>query len=279
MLSDTGAAYTAFDSALRKSLAGIAQFTTHDVAADTSWTSDAADLIIAVGMKATEAALGRTDVPVLAVMVPKAGYEALLGRGSSQQRLKPTSAIYINQPWLRQIDFIRVVLPRRSKIGVLYSPVVVQRELDDMRAAATARGMKLHTHQVSSPESLFATLDTLLNDDEVLLAIPDSAIYNPGNMRNILLSSYRARIPLVGISQAYVTAGALGAVYSSPEQLAHQSAGMVRSFAKSGDLPGVRYPEDFSVAVNLQVARSLGIGLASQEEIRTRMIEYGEGMR
>ena len=42
-------------------------------------------------------------------------------------------------------------------------------------------------------------------------------------MRNILLTSYRRGVPLVGLSQAYVNAGALAAIFSTTEQLAEQT--------------------------------------------------------
>jgi ABC-type uncharacterized transport system substrate-binding protein len=117
----------------------------------------------------------------------------------------------------------------------------------------------------------------MLNSSDVLLAVPDSEIYSSSNVRNILLTSYRHKVPLIGISQAYVNAGALGAIFSTPEQLAEQAGNIISSFFRERKLPGPQYPASFGIALNLQVARSLGIELDSPEAIRGRMAEAGEG--
>jgi ABC-type uncharacterized transport system substrate-binding protein len=124
---------------------------------------------------------------------------------------------------------------------------------------------------VRSGERLFSTLDVLLENADVLLALPDNTIYNSITIRNIMLSAYRAGIPFVGLSQSYVTAGAVGAVYSSPEQMADQVATSTLSFAHTGKLPESQYSRDFTISLNADVARSIGIELPSSSAVRQRM--------
>ena len=137
--------------------------------------------------------------------------------------------------------------------------------------------MSLNAQSTRPAENLFATLESVLNSSDVLLVIPDSEIYSSSNVRNILLTSYRYQVPLIGISQAYVNAGALGAIFSIPEQLAGQTVEMIIFFARSRRLPDPQYPVLFSISLNQQVARSLGIALDSPEAIRERMDKAGEG--
>jgi ABC-type uncharacterized transport system substrate-binding protein len=231
------------------------------------------DLIVAVGSKATELALTNSNAPLLSIMVPKAGYDALLDKHSPQKLPKTVSAIYLDQPWSRQLNFIQAALPKHNIVGVLYSPnthIVLPR---------LPRGMSLNAKSVRSTDILFDTLENILISSDVLLVIPDSEIYSSNNVRNILLTSYRYKVPLIGISQAYVNAGALGAIFSTPEQLAEQAGEMIDSFAKSRQLPEPQYPLLFSISLNQQVARSLGIVLDSQEVILERMNKGGEGGR
>lgn len=229
------------------------------------------DLVVAVGSKATELAVTNFNAPLLSTMVPKAAYEALLD-GHSSRLSKTASAIYLDQPWSRQLNFIQALLPKHNIVGVLYSPntpIVLPR---------LPRGMSLNA-QSATAENLFAALENVLNSSDVLLAIPDSEIYSSSKVRNILLTSYRYKVPLIGISQAYVNAGALGAIFSTPEQLAVQAGKTIVSFARSRNLPEPQYPELFKISLNLQVARSLGIVLDSQEVILERMNKGGEGGR
>ena len=274
--SDSSPPYQQFSSALNKALA--ASKADVNVSASEAGSGTNADLVVAVGIKATESALAHLDSPVLGVMIPKLGYEALLKKLPPQQRLRAASAIYIDQPWERQLDFIRAALPKHRKIGLLYSPDTLI-DISSLRSNAKAHGLLLSARPVQSNETLFAALDAVLGVSDVLLAIPDSAIYNSSNVRNILLTSYRRNAPLIGISQAYVNAGALGAIYATPEQQAEQAVKAIVSFVKDRRLPEPQYPDSYSVGLNQQVAHSLGIVLDSPEAIRERMKEAEEGRR
>ena len=275
VMSDSTPPYQQFSVALNKALVeNNADVTIIESQADAASRSNGGakiDLVIAVGMKATEFAITDFDAPLLSTMIPRAGYEMLREKHSSLRSSNAVSAIYLDQPWERQLSFIRAALPRHSVVGVLYSPdtpIVLPR---------LPQGMSLNAKSVSSAKTLFATLENILNSSDVLLVIPDSEIYSSSNVRNILLASYRQRVPLIGVSQAYVNAGALCAIFSTPEQLAEQVAKAIISFSSDRQLPGPQYPESFSIGINNQVARSLGIEIASPDVIRKRMEKAGEG--
>lgn len=276
VLSENNAPYQKFSSTLHAALAA----NKGDVEIVEVQPGQGANvgMVVAVGMKATEAALSGFDVPVLGVMIHQAGYESLLEGLPARKAGKETSALYLNQPWERQLDFLQAVLPTRLRIGLLHS-ADTHLELASLRRSFTERGLTLTAQPVRSPELLFNALDELLNGTDVLLSIPDNAIYNASNVRNILLTSYRHKVPLIGISQAYVNAGALCAIFSTPEQLAEQTGATLVSFARTGRLPEPQYPASYSIALNHQVARSLGIYLPSPEEIRERMNKARGGKR
>ncbi len=276
VLSENTPPYQKFSAALSAALA--ANKGEVDIAVAPPDQKENASLVVAVGMKATESALADFNAPVLGVMIHKASYEDLLGRTTAQKRSEETSAIYLNQPWDRQLDFIQAALPNRRKIGLLHSPDT-HLELASLRESFTERGLTLIAQPVRSAELLFPALDDLLSKTDVLLSIPDNAIYNASNVRNILLTSYRHKVPLIGISQAYVNAGALCAIFSTPEQLAEQTAGALVYFARNKRLPEPEYSTLYSIALNHQVAHSLGIVLSSPETIRERMSKAKERRR
>ena len=270
VMSDSAGPYQQFSSALGKALETSKANVT--VIESSSGKETGASLVIAVGMKAMELAINKFDAPVLGVMIPRMGYEALADRYHARYRSKPISAIYLDQSWDRQLNFIKATLPKHKTVGILYSP--------DTRITLPRlpRGMSLNA-QSASAENLFDALENILINSDVLLVVPDSEIYSSSNVRNILLTSFRRKTPLIGISQAYVNAGALGAIYSTPEQIARQTVETVISFSRDGQLPEPRYPESFDISLNLQVARSLGIVLDSPATIHERMDKAGEGMQ
>lgn len=214
------------------------------------------DLIVAVGLKSAAMALN-SRVPVLNVLVSKAGFERLLHELPAQREKNIFSAIYLDQPSKRQIDLITAALPDAKKIGLLFSAGSIN--IAGLRMAVAETRLALNEQAMESAESLYRDLHSLLQRSDVLLAVPDTQIYNASTMRNILLETYRSGIPVVGFSPAYVRAGALCAVFSTPEQIAAQAALQVMQFAETGHLPAPQYPSEFEVMVNPQVARSLGV--------------------
>ena len=268
VMSDSSLPYQQFAASFSKALA--ASHADVFVTESQSVSGSDIDLIVTVGMKASELAAAQTSAPVLAVMIPKAGFEELLSQAASQKISPSISAIYLDQPWGRQLDFLRAALPERRRIGLLHS-LDTRIDVARLRQDIARRGGTLSAQPVRSAERLFSGLDRVLDDIDVLLAIPDSMIYSSGNIRNILLTSYRHSVPLVGLSQSYVNAGALCAIFSTPEQLADQAGSAVSLFARSRRLPDSQYPAAFTIAVNQQVARSLGIALTSPEAIRSQM--------
>lgn len=224
-----------------------------------------ADLIVTVGVKAASWVAGKTRFPMLAAMVP-----SRFSLPESALRTQPFSALYLDQPWHRQVHFLRAALPERRRVGVLIS-AESRADMAGLRSDLSQHGGTLDDRTLRSNTGLFTELDDLLTDNDVLLAVPDGGIYNSNTIRNILLASYHRGIPLVGFSAAYVKAGALCAIFSTPEELAVQAGEMTQVFARTGRLPDAQYPTRYAVALNAEVARTLGITLPSAEALRTQI--------
>lgn len=214
------------------------------------------NLIVAVGMKSTALAMN-SAVPVLSIFVSKSGFEKLQRESPQHRDRQNFSAIYLEQPGKRQVDLIAAALPEAKNIGLLYSSLTP--DIASLRKAVAESRLMLRESKVDSPDSISRELQSILQHSDVLLAIPDAQIFNSMTMRNILLSTYHGGIPLVGYSMPYVRAGALCAVFSTPQQFAAQANAMIKQFAETGRLPSAQYATEFDVMVNQQVARSLGI--------------------
>ncbi len=255
VLSERGGAYQEFSDALRDALR--AQQVIVNVSDGNA--ADDADLIVAVGMKSASASVA-ANKPVLNVFVPKAGYDKLAKPAGGAR----SSAIYIDQPLERQVSLLVAALPKAGEVGVLYT--APPPGLSSLRRLLAERNLQLHEQAVGQ-NSLFDALEDVLAKSDVLLVLPDIEIYNAGTIRNILLAAYRKQVPLIGISQSYVKAGALCAIYSTPAQIAQQAAEAVGQFAASGKLPPSQYPKEFEVSVNAQVARSLDLPIKDAENL------------
>ncbi len=228
------------------------------------------DLVISVGMKAATSVAAGNAPAVLNVLVPKAGYEKLLHDFPARANSKNFSAIFLDQPIARQIRLIAAILPGKRHIGVLFDSVP-QDELVQLRQQMSRHGLSLHERVISPTLPLHDALQEVLQDSEVLLALPDSTVYNNSTLRNILLATYRSSVPLIGFSSGYVKAGALCAVFSTPAQIATQAAMAIQQFWETSALPTAQYPQLFEVMVNEQVGRSLGLSTKSPAELHNEM--------
>lgn len=223
----------------------------------------AGQLVVALGVEAaTELARSETRVPVLCAFVPSQSFEVIV-RANPRKGASPFSAIYLNQSFGRQLDLIQLALPQRQQIGVLLgghsSPQALF--LDD---EVRKRSLGLAQTQIDANEPMFAKLQMLLEASQVLLALPDPQVFNSGTLQNILLSALRAGVPVVSFSPAYVKAGALMAIYSTPVQVGRQAAQIARSVLQGKELPAPQYPRDFWIDVNVSLARSMNLDIDAQ---------------
>jgi putative ABC transport system substrate-binding protein len=238
----------------------IAQLYVSELAAGDLGAAQGAKVWITLGSDALARALQREGRPALvSALIPRLGFERLL-RDSSGKTAAPALAVYLDQPFGRQLDLARLVFPEARRVGVLWGPESTAQQAT-LLAAAQARGMDVVGGSVTASNTLFAGLKSVLDDADLLLAVADPQVYNSATISNILLATYRARVPVMAFSPAYVKAGALLAVYSTPRQIGVQAGALARTVLQGGALPASQYPSEFSVAVNEHVARSLGMVL------------------
>ncbi len=231
-----------------------------------SYAADAesADLILAVGVKSATLAV-KTRLPVLTVLVSKVTADALL----LQQPRKNTAAIYLDQPLARQVALLEAIFPHLQKVGILNADDSADRA--ELKHLLRSKKLKLLQQTLTPELSLANALEALLPSVEVLLALPDTLIYSSQNIRFILLSAYRNRVPLIGFSRNYVAAGALAAVFSTSTQIATQTAFTLVAFANNRSLMASQYPQDFDVLMNTQVARALNIPLQDTAQLKKQL--------
>lgn len=250
----------------------LVQLTVEELAA---YRGPAPRLYVSLGAEACRA-LGRpaAAAPVLCALLPRASFERVL-RDAGRRSGASFSALYLNQPVGRQLDLMRLALPQARRVGVLWGP---DSQISEtlLEAAAQARGLQVVGVSVRPDEPVFNGLKKILDESDLLLALADPQIYNSNSIQNILLASFRAQVPMLAFSPAYVRAGALMAVYSTPAQIGQQAGLMARGVLQGQPLGVPQYPLQFEVSVNEHVARSLGLRLdAGSMAERLRRQERG----
>lgn len=264
--SERGASYLAVSDAVQQDLqrtigayAVVAAYAPDGDAVE-ALLSRTPKVIVTLGAVALRTALAMdVRVPVVAALIPRTAFEKVL-REPGRKSTAPVYGIFLDQPFGRQLDLLRLVHPDARRVGVLWGPEsVLQRHL--LQAALAARGWSESAGVVGSNVTLGEATQRALDDADALLAVADPAVYNSTTVSNVLMASYRAKLGVFAFSPAYVKAGAIAALYSTPAQIGAQAAETVRVLVRGGPVPPMQYPSDFSVSVNEHVARSLGVSV------------------
>lgn len=270
VLGEAAAAYGEVADAIKNSLGSAAKVSVRSTAALAQAELDQANLIVAVGARAaTRLAALPGRAPLLVTLMPREGFDRLAAAGS-EGGARPMSAIHLDQPLGRQMALVRLALPEARRIGVLLGPATAPK-YDALAAAAQEHGLRLEARQVLRPGDLAPALLGLLPEIDLLLALPDPAVFNGETIQMILLSAYRHQRPLVGFSASYTRAGAVISLYSTPEQIGTQAADMLRAALANGRLPPPRYAREYRISVNPHVAHTLGLRLDSEQTLRQRL--------
>ncbi|MES9978727.1 MAG: ABC transporter substrate binding protein [Candidatus Thiodiazotropha sp. 6PLUC5] len=250
------------------------QSSNYDIVQDSSYDIESHNnyqLIVTLGIHAAIFARNNiTDADIISALIPKNNplIKEITQSGSQQ------SFLYLDQPLAHSLALIKALSSRFKNIGILVD-INDKSTVSTLTSAANDLDLTLYFEPIESSEFIGTALNNLLVKIDIFLATPDTNIHNKATVSNILLSNYRKRIPLIGFSSAYVKAGALAAVYSSPENIAHQVRdGIVTYFSDEPLDAEEQMSRYFSVLFNTDVARSLGFPIKSESKLKEQMMDY-----
>lgn len=185
------------------------------------------------------------------------------------------SILYMTQPYCRQIAFIHQLNSEWKTISIMKSK---EKPIDSKQLLKCANeyGLKVYIVSTDGEDNITGKIKHALHHSDVLLALPDSNIYNSRTVKNILMTSYRYRKPVIAFSKNFVSAGALAAIYSDTESIAMSASMLVeRHFYSAKPVAAINYPEKFDISINRQVFRALDIPIPDIDVIR-KTLQHNE---
>lgn len=276
LLSEQGGAYrevadsfVARAKQLAKKIPDI-EVTDVDAAALDAWRgARAPQLVVTVGTRAAQTLFdANLAVPTLRVLIARNMHESLQAKAKDANLNTPVTALYIEQQWQRQFDFVRHVLPKAQRVGAILGPAS-QRDVVKITGAATQQGFIPLLRILAAQGDTGSVFKKIAEQSDAVLAVPDPAVLTPSGAKWLLYTAYQQGIPVIGFSKAYVSAGALGAVFSTTAQMGRQAAEIATRLIQEGlaELGPAVYPAYFSVAINRSVARSLRLDVPDDAEL------------
>lgn len=179
--------------------------------------------------------------------------------------------IYINQPVIRYTKLFKILFPHDRTL-VLSTTKNNTKKIQQLKIASKNIGVIYNELKIKQDSNIAREFTNELSKGDVLLALPDTAIYNSSNAKSILLSTYHKDVPIIAYSKAFVKAGAIVGLYSSIDHVADKTAKTVNKIMKTGHQEQKEYyPDDFTIEINSAVANSLNINIDSESIIKRKL--------
>lgn len=214
-------------------------------------------IYIAIGPSALRSLLSQgRDGVIVSAFTSSQAYHAIL-KSIPEPPTASVTAVYAEPSPLLQLQLVSKLFKKPVKVAVILSSKTSHLETLFQQVASQSK-IDLRIEHYGEAETLNRVLNRVA-DVRVILATPDSTIYNAENIRNILVTTYRRNQSIIGFSTALVKAGALASTYSDIEDINAQVDELVADYEMSGKLPEPQFPKHFSTIVNEDVARSLNI--------------------
>jgi len=175
------------------------------------------------------------------------------------------AALVLEHPMEEQLKLIQKVLPRSTRLGVVYSNEHSARIVERARGLVAAHGLELVEVRIDSPAGLTKALKGLANRIDALWGVPDTSLYNPATSKAVLLFSFRHQVPFIGLSEEWVKAGATMGPSFDYEAIGRQCARMAGELLDGtpANEIGSRAPSVMPYTLNRHSIEQLNLSVAS----------------
>jgi putative tryptophan/tyrosine transport system substrate-binding protein len=174
------------------------------------------------------------------------------------------SGVTLEFPVTLQLQWLRRFLPTAKTIGVIYNSAENQRKIEAASRVAQELGLTLESQYVTGARELPTALETLAKKIDVLWGVVDDLVLTPQTAKQFLLFSFQNRIPFVGLSTAWVKAGALYALDWDYADLGQQCGEMALQVLRGTPVSALRpeAPRKVVYTLNQKTARHMKVEIA-----------------
>jgi putative ABC transport system substrate-binding protein len=220
-------------------------------------------VIVAPGTPAAVAAKQATrTIPIVFVGVADAvgsGLAASFGRPAANITGLTSNSVQLGG---KRLEFLKAVVPKASRVAVLYNPgdssnVLASR---DLQQSAPALGLTLQRVEVRKPAEFEGAFAAMTRGKAQALFGAAGLLTTPHRQTLVHLTA-KARIPAIWGEQQFVEAGGLmsyAADFYDQIRYAAVYVDKILKGSRPGDLP-IEQPAKLELVINLATARTLGV--------------------
>jgi putative ABC transport system substrate-binding protein len=160
----------------------------------------------------------------------------------------------------KRLEFLREVMPRLSRVAVVWNPDHPDPDFKDTQEAASRLGIRLQSIEVRKPDDFEGALAMATRDRAEAMIVVSSRLMNL-RQAQLLDFAAKSRIPLATGWGAWAQRGALFSYGPNIDDIVRQSVSHVDKIlrgTKPADLP-FEQPTRFELVLNLRTARTLNL--------------------
>ena len=213
-------------------------------------------LYLVLGSRATDLVINQVhDVPIVVALAIDA---AKLEESDNATGVLMEHSVDV------QLEYLKRILPGVERMGVLFNPSENSQRVDQAQSVAQSMKLELIRGRVETPRDLPGVLRMVSGSAQVIWGIVDHTVLVAETAKHILVYSFRNRIPLTGLSDSWVKAGALYSLERDYEDVGAQCAEQaIKIF--NGAAPGsleLDRPRKVTYSLNLKTASHMKLNLS-----------------
>ena len=214
------------------------------------------DLVLAIGSGALSILKQLTDIPIVYLMV--------LNPQAIAASEPNVTGVSMNLTAKTQLQQLRKTLPSVRTIGLLYDPQRSGAFVRETREAVAELGYRLIAGQVQQAKDVPGLLGDMKGKIDIFWMLPDLTVVTPETLEAMLSFSVESGVPILSFSDKYLKMGALISIGIDAFDIGVQAGEMAAKILAGAKVKNVHRQEARKpvVAVNLKVARKLGIRVA-----------------
>jgi putative ABC transport system substrate-binding protein len=218
------------------------------------------DVISTSGDLSTHAARqATTTIPIVAVVgfPVESGFVKSLARPGGNITGVAVLADVLS---MKRLELLKDLLPRLSRVAVLWDPVTHERQPKQVEAAARTLGLQAQILRAQTPDDLAPAFEAAAKARAEALLVLVSPMFL-GNRPAFASLAARHRIPTMYFDKSWIEGGGLVGYGPAAEETWGLAAGQIDKILKGvqpANLP-VQQPTRFELSINLKAARALGM--------------------
>ncbi len=216
------------------------------------------DIIFTLGSEALNWATRQTSrIPIVATMVLK---EEAFNHANN------VTGVILSYSMQTQIQWLKKFFPQQSTVAILYNPAENAGTVREASQLSRQAGLNLITIPVLTHKELPYALEQLEKNVELLFAIPDETVMSAATAKEVLLASFRNKVPLIGLSDNWVKSGAFYALSWDYNDLGSQCAAQAEKILKGTPVSKVmpEHPRKQTYTVNVKIAEHMNIEISNE---------------